>query len=994
MDTNNSTASIVTKKKIVKKNKDIQQSIVSNEIINNNNTLENITNNTLENITNNSNTTIVTKKKIVKNNKGIQPSIVSNEIINNNTLENITQITHIAQDIQNINIIDYSDTIIYCKNINKNIIELQNKIKAMHQILWENEHMDGEEALDEIMKLIFLKYLGKFISDKETPNKVDLLNPIYVNSLIQYADKDELEIFNKAVEYLKDFKNITIDIEKGVKDGLIFKTKDKNAYLESPFINQIFNKTTNQDIFKMITTILSKHDTTKLLYTGKNTLLSITNINTLIELIKHINSDCFDNANEIEDLIGEIYEYFLNKYNKKKSALGQYFTPRMLMTITIKYKFNSILNIVNTTETPIIADKCMGTGGWLVKLYNTMHEHNNNILLHGREYKSNTFQYGIINLISTTGNYPYKTASGCSLSNIENFKVHIVISNPPFKGKYEYNKLKEDYKINKRDEYNQTPFEEIYFLKDEDNTPLQFLQLYIHSLAEGGLCIIVLPYGELFFKDGKMINIRKQLLNKINITDIILCPTGIFTHTDVKVCMFIFEKNITGTKAIKFSKFQFDKTNQILQSIKHITTVTKNDILKERICSFYHTDYLQDELINTMQLSMPSFEWLEFGDVFDLIKGELQSSKLLQIEDDELFDGINYIKLITGAKDENLKIINKQHISYCEGENVFISENGNGNCRPVKFYNGNCNYSNLLSLLKTKPAYETKIHKKYIYYYLKSIQLHIEANYQKGACNQTLDVKNFNRMKIPIPHMKSQLHIITQMDAANGKCDGLQKIVDIMKFTDVPLRFQIGLDLSPSSIEFVKFGDVFDLIKGELQSSKVEEDLNGDILFISKCDINELTPKINHNTFYNDGLFIANAFNGNGKCPIRYTDKKCIHSNLLSLLKTKPEYENRINKKYIYHYLKSIQSHIEENYSKGACQQTLDVKNFNRTHIPLLPIELQNYIVNTINNLEKVIVRWEQDIENLKKEDCLTFSVYLKNEYNKLFNSAVQVIPV
>ena len=294
-----------------------------------------------------------------------------------------------------------------------------------------------------------------------------------------------------------------------------------------------------------------------------------------------------------------------------------------------------------------------------------------------------------------------------------------------------------------------------------------------------------------------MINIRKQLLNKINITDIILCPTGIFTHTDVKVCMFIFEKNLTGTKAIKFSKFQFDKTNQILQSIKHITTVTKNDILKERICSFYHTDYLQDELINTMHLSMPSFEWVEFVDVFELIKGELQSSK---VEEDLTGDGV-FINL---SKTQNFITINNTILT---GENVFLSI-----VSPIgliQYYNGNCNYSNLLSLLKTKP-----------------------------------------------------------------------------------------------------------------------------------------------------------------------------------------EYENRINKKYIYHYLKSIQSHIEENYSKGACQQTLDVKNFNRMHIPLLPIELQNYIVNTINNLEKVIVRWEQDIENLKKEDCLTFSVYLKNEYNKLFNSAVQVIPV
>ena len=55
------------------------------------------------------------------------------------------------------------------------------------------------------------------------------------------------------------------------------------------------------------------------------------------------------------------------------------------------------------------------------------------------------------------------------------------------------------------------------------------------------------------------------LLNKIDITDIILCPPGIFTHTDVKVCMLIFEKNSGGTKAIKFSKFLFDSNEEIFK---------------------------------------------------------------------------------------------------------------------------------------------------------------------------------------------------------------------------------------------------------------------------------------------------------------------------------------------------------------------------------------------------------------------------------------------
>ena len=670
-------------------------------------------------------------------------------------------------------VIDFSDTIKPDKQIDKALEMLHSKIKAMHQVLWEVEHMDGEQALDEIMKLLFLKYLEKLVSDKEEPNKIDLFNPKYHKNILEEGDDDDRENFNIATKYIKNSKTILEDLEKA-------RNKDGN---ENEALNTLYSSDPNKcDIFKMITKILANHPTTKGLYSQTN-MLEIKEAKTLGELIKHINSPCFDNSKNIEDLIGEIYEYFLNKYNKKKSALGQFFTPRMLMDITIKYKMDRIREILRKFPNPVIADKCMGTAGWLVKLFNAFKDINKDILLHGREFKPNTYQYGIINLISTTGKYPHNPAVGCSLTNIEDFKIHLIISNPPFKGKFEYNKLKEAYNKNKSDKFNSAEFKDIYFLEDEDNTPLQFLQLYIHVLEEGGLCMIVLPYGELFFKDGKAMNeIRKQLLNKIDITDIILCPPGIFTHTDVKVCMLVFEKNSGGTKEIKFSKFQFDKSETVLQSIKHITTVKKDDILKEPICSFYHMDYLHDEHVQIMKAKMPKYEWVKFGDMFDLIKGEMPSGKVVETEQE--FDGIEYVKFITGAKDESWKIINvNKDVSYCEGENVFISENGNGNCRPVKYYNGNCNYSNLVSLLKCKKNYENKINKKYIYYYLKNIQSLIEEQYQKGSCNQCLDVKNLNRMEIPIPPMEKQIKLISENSNYDTKLEELKSQCIIIEET-------------------------------------------------------------------------------------------------------------------------------------------------------------------------------------------------------------------
>jgi len=660
------------------------------------------------------------------------------------------------------------------KVINEKIKILHNKIKSMHQILWEYEKMDGPKALDEIMKLLFIRCIETLISDNKVDNQIDLFNPDYHKNILSEGDDDDRENFEIAKSYLKDFKSIHKYLENAFKKG-----EEDKAMLT------LYNPDANKcDIFKTITKILSNHSTTKGIYTETN-MFNLKDAKTLKLLLNHMNASCFDNIKEIEDLIGEIYEYFLNAYQRSKSSLGQLFTPRMLMHIAIKYLYDRLLKIFKTVEKPIVSDKCMGTGGWLVKMFNEFKSINNNILLHGKELDPETYRYGLINLISTTGNYPFEPAVGDSLTNIEDkIQINVAASNPPFKGKFDYEKLKSDYNKNSRKEGFNTPkFEDIYFLEGENSTPLQFLQMYIHTLASGGICMIVVPYGELFSKDGKsIINIRKKLLEKIDLTDIIICPPGIFTHTDVKVCMLIFEKNIGGTKEVKFSRFEFDKTNTILQSINHITTVKLADILKEPICSLYHMDYLHDEYADKLQKEMPNYEWFEFGEIFDLINGQIPSNKVEDIEDIEDNEGIDDgITFVTGAKDESWKTIIKQEKSYCKGSNLFISHKGNGNKRPIKYYEGECNYSNLMSLCLLKNEYISKIYIKYIYYYLLSIKQDIEYNYQRGSCNQVLDIKNFNRMKIPIPSLEIQNNIIQLNIQTEKQIEKKKKEIEILQ---------------------------------------------------------------------------------------------------------------------------------------------------------------------------------------------------------------------
>ena len=110
---------------------------------------------------------------------------------------------------------------------------------------------------------------------------------------------------------------------------------------------------------------------------------------------------------------------------------------------------------------------------------------------------------------------------------------------------------------------------------------------------------------------------------------------------------------------------------------------------------------------------------------------------------------------------------------------------------------------------------------------------------------------------------------------------------------------------------------------------------------------------------------------------LRYTETNCIHSNLMSLCLLKNEYISKINLKYIYYYLISINNHINTTYNKGSCNQSLDCKNISRMKIPIIPKDKQDNLMIQITEVEDIIKRWNKDIENYSfKKSCIISSFY------------------
>jgi len=126
-----------------------------------------------------------------------------------------------------------------------------------------------------------------------------------------------------------------------------------------------------------------------------------------------------------------------------------------------------------------------------------------------------------------------------------------------------------------------------------------------------------------------------------------------------------------------------------------------------------------------------------------------------------------------------------------------------------------------LLVCKIKNKYIDNINIKFYYYYLLSIKDILTKTFLKGTANLSLDTKNFNRMKIPIPPIHIQDKITQKIDSSNEKVKYMKLIVESMKqdvinFFDMTIQIENRKD----ETEWIEFGDVFDLEKGpSLRSS-------------------------------------------------------------------------------------------------------------------------------------------------------------------------------
>lgn len=600
----------------------------------------------------------------------------------------------------------------------KNI--LINAFKYCLDVLRDNEGLTGEKALRNLSYLLILK----------------LIEPRLENEIrIDEYQYDFGHINDESVDY---HKRRLLGI---VRFSNLAKEKEENIPVNIKYLWD---------------DILAIHPSTKGVFLrGKG--FDIQRQSTYKKLIDRLNS--LDLSHVEYDVLGNAYEEVIQDIMTGK-VLGQFFTQPLVKKMMVKL-INPQIHPDGKIDT--CGDPTMGTGGFLITYLKYVLQQANarniqpdwefikNEGLYGKELEPDTYQLAVSNMLISSGHMFEKLDRGDSIRDPILRKFDNILANPPFgiKG-LKYDDFQHSLK------YQYIPIK-------TDNAVSLFIQAIIYMLKINGKCAVVLPDGQdLFSKTNKkLINVRKYLMKTCDLKEIIYLPSGIFTYTSIKTCVFHFVKKKEGTSVLE-TKIKTSKTHKEIGrnykfSGKHQTTkvrfydydpyqeiktlLVKVPIQKiaDNAYSLHYNDYME-----TGQEYGEGIVVKTLGEICEIIKGKKRNSK----EGKEIGLYPLYYCSILG----NLYLDTYDYT----GEGIIINKT-NGSGKAMVYYGENkYNVGQTTLHFKSKT---NSVNTKYIYYYL-LYHIPIIEQYFKGANQKSIVAADLFNIKIPIPSIERQREIV------------------------------------------------------------------------------------------------------------------------------------------------------------------------------------------------------------------------------------------
>lgn len=796
---------------------------------------------------------------------------------------------------------------------NDNKSRLTSIFKNCLNILRDNEGLIGEKGLRTLSHLLILKLIEKH--------------------------------FGKEInidEYEYDFSHIEDELVDNHRKNLLKIVRFSKLIEEKEDDVPVMMKHLWDDI-------LSKHPATEKIF-KKGKSFDIQNTSTYKRIFHQLNSPELSNTEY--DVLGNSYEEVIQDIMTGK-VLGQFFTQPLVKKMMVK-----LINpqIYPDGKIDTCGDPTMGTGGFLITyLQYILHQASvKNIKpdwdfiktegLYGKELEPDTYQLAVSNMLISTGHMFEQLDRGDSIREPITRKFDYILANPPFgiKGlKYD------DFQSSLKLEY--VPIK-------SDNAVSLFIQAIICMLNIGGKCAVVLPDGQdLFSKTNKtLVAVREYLMKTCDLKEIIYLPSGIFTYTSIKTCVFYFVKKREGSDVIEVKinvsktqketgrDYKFSKTHQTTkvkfydynpyEDVKNLLVEVPIEKIVSNSYSLNYAEYMKDEIEE---------EQYEEGVIVKTL-GEVCNFKNGKgIKKDTLIEG-EYPVIGGGQKPMGF------HNEYNADENTILCSSSGAYAGFISKYDKKVWASDCFSIIPKNNS----INNTYLYYLLKTIQDKI-YKLQTGTAQPHIYSKDLQNIKIPIPSLERQQEIIKYLDFIYEKANktSCEKIAELKQLNEFCLNNQkmVGENMVKT------LGEVCKVNQGTY--IKPDMKIQGEYPVYGGGNVSYYINQYNRE----DDIIVAK--DGVSADCVRYEKNKFFlnHHGWTLICK------DQIIKKYMFYYLQLIQPELLS-IAKGTAQLGINQENFYKLKIPIPSLERQQEIVAYCEANDALIQQLEMEIENNKSQ--------------------------
>lgn len=379
------------------------------------------------------------------------------------------------------------------------------KEKRLEDALWDcRVALRGvgsiEKNRDAVISLVFLKFAG----DKFEKRRQEILE--------EYGDVpaflEKASFYNaKNVFYLDKEARWSFIVENASANDIAVKIDAAMASIEEK--NPSLKGTLPLNLFATLG-------------------VSGSSLKTLIDSVNNISKTRYQE----EDLIGRVYEYFLQIFAVGSSKEdGEFYTPACIVQL--------IAELIEPYE-GVVYDPCCGSGGMFVQSHKFVERHHGNktkISIVGQESNPDTWRLCKMNLAirGIAHNLGEKNASSFTEDQHKGRKVDFIMANPPFnlKGWRGEDELTKDARWSG---YGVVP--------PVANANYAWILHMLSKLdVNHGVAGFLLANGALNSDEASEYAIRKKLIEDDRIEAIIVLPRDMFYTTDISVTLWILNMN-------------------------------------------------------------------------------------------------------------------------------------------------------------------------------------------------------------------------------------------------------------------------------------------------------------------------------------------------------------------------------------------------------------------------------------------------------------------